>query len=398
MRISLVTETFWPEINGVAMTLRRLVIGLASQGHQLQLICPHRSGRDMAQLPANIDYCAVKGIPIPGYKEANFGLPCRKALAKFWGKQQPDVIYVATEGPLGWSAIKEANRHEIPVASGFHTNFHTYSKHYNIGFQENIVKRYLINLHNSTHTTLVPSEGQKQQLLNMGITNVSILGRGVDTQLFSPQKRSEALRQQWGVTENDSVMIYVGRIAAEKNLDLAIRTYIALHNINKRLKFVLVGDGPMAKSMKRNHPEFIFAGMQQGEELAAYFASGDLFIFPSLTETFGNVVLEAMASGLGVVAYDYAAAQMHIESGQRGLLASNNDAESFVNNAKRFLQNEMLLNQCRLNASKYAQSQSWESIVKSFENILGSLTLETCDQSYGKNSITSLQKIESESV
>lgn len=378
MRICVVTETYWPEVNGVAMTLHRLVTGLANNGHNIQLICPRRKERDLSQLSPNVTYHGVKGFPIPRYKEANFGLPSRKLLSDLWNEQRPDVIYVATEGPLGWSAVKEANCQNIPVTSGFHTNFHSYSQHYNIGFLKNTVTRYLVKLHNNTNTTIVPSEDQKQHLLSMGIDNVSLLGRGVDTQLFTPDKRSTALRKEWNVNNTDPVLLYVGRIAAEKNLDLAIRTYFVLHSMNKRLKFVLVGDGPLTKSLKNNHPEFIFAGMQTGEDLAKHYASGDLFVFPSLTETFGNVILEAMASGLGIITYDYAASHMHIRSKYNGILAAKDNPQLFISNAKELLSNKLLLEKCRVNAYNYAKTQGWDAIVNRFESILESTMDSRC--------------------
>jgi glycosyltransferase involved in cell wall biosynthesis len=204
----------------------------------------------------------------------------------------------------------------------------------------------------------------------MGIHNVSVMGRGVDNELFAPGKRCADLRAQWGVTNSDTVLLYVGRIAEEKNLGLTIEAYYRLYELNNRLKFVLVGDGPMLKKLRKEHPSFIFAGNRTGEDLAAHFASGDIFLFSSLTETFGNVILEAMASGLGVVAFDYAAAHLHIEPDENGLLSRTGDAQGFLNNASRLMQNELLLKKLRINASKYAQQHSWSTIVEQFENIL----------------------------
>jgi len=370
MIITLLTETYWPEVNGVAMTLHRLMTGLSNLGHRIQLVCPNHSDRDISNLPDNVFVRVVRGLPIPGYSEAKFGLPAQKILRKMWLAQRPDIIYVATEGPLGWSAIKEANAQNIPVISGFHTNFHTYSRHYKLGMFEKIVKNYLVGLHNKTLSTLVPTEGQKSLVENMGIKNSSILGRGVDATLFSPKKRSHALRDQWSVNGNDPVLIYVGRIAAEKNIALAIETYYKLRQLNANLKFVLVGDGPLRSVLKKSHPELIFAGMRTGEDLATHYASGDIFVFPSLTETFGNVVLEAMASGLGVVAYDYAAARLHIAPNENGMLVKIGDSEEFVSKMKIYLENELLLKKIRLNASRYAQLKDWSIIIKQFENIL----------------------------
>jgi glycosyltransferase involved in cell wall biosynthesis len=269
--------------------------------------------------------------------------------------------------------VKEANKQKIPVTSGFHTNFHTYSRHYRLGFLEKLIEHYLIAIHNKTDTTIVPTFEQKAMLENMGIKHVSVMGRGVDTELFSPNKRSAKLRSQWNVANNDPVLLYVGRIAEEKNLDLTIQAYYAMHKLNSKLKFVLVGDGPLLKKLEKEHPNFVFAGSRSGEDLARHYASGDIFLFSSLTETFGNVILEAMASGLGVVAFDYAAAHLHITPKENGLLAAPDDAASFVSNALSIVQNVLLFKKLRTNACKYAQQYSWAAIVEQFESILASI-------------------------
>ena len=372
MLITLVTETYWPEVNGVAMTLYRLVTGLLQRGHDIQLVCPRRSDRNTQDLPPHVYYLPARGLSVPGYSDVTLGFPSKRLLKSLWSTGRPDVIYVATEGPLGWSAVKEANRLGIPVVSGFHTNFHAYSRHYRLGFMERLVQRYLKTMHNKTHITLVPTHEQKVTLEAMGILDVAVLGRGVDTNLFSPAKRSSALRQQWGVNNNEPVMLYVGRIAEEKNLDLTFKVYRTLKADNDKLRFVLVGDGPMLKKLKKEYPECIFAGTQTGEALAQHYASGDLFVFTSLTETFGNVILEAMASGLGVVAYDYAAARLHIVQDDNGMLVKMGKPDDFLQHAQQILNNEVLLKRLRSNAGKYAVLHNWDSIVDQFEALLQS--------------------------
>jgi len=369
--VTIVTETFTPDINGVAMTLGNLLTGLSNRRHQVQLVCPASDKRDVSKLPDNVSYHPVRGLSIPGYNEAKFGLPSKTLLKKLWGEQRPDVIYVATEGPLGWKAIKIANDFSIPVVSGFHTNFQSYSNHYGIGLLEKVVAGYLMKLHNNTNLTLTPTDGQKKLLENMKIKNVAVLSRGVNTSLFSSVKRNVWLRKKWGVTSNNEpVVLYVGRIAAEKNLNLAVDTYRELHKKNNKIKFVLVGDGPLLTKLKNKNPDFIFAGMQSGEELAKYYASSDIFLFPSMTETFGNVILEAMASGLGIVAYDYAAANMHIKHNVSGRVAEFGNEQAFKCNAHYYLDNFHLLSKISETASTYALGQGWNKIVCQFENHL----------------------------
>src|SRR5262249_15493122 len=149
--------------------------------------------------------------------------------------------------------------------------------------------------------------------------------------LFTPQRRSTRLRHMWHASDNDLVLLYVGRVAREKNLHLAIEVYHAMKQLSRGVKFVIVGDGPLQAALQRRRTDLIFCGVQTGERLAEHYASADIFLFPSKTETFGNVTLEAMASGLAVIAYNYAAARMHIADGESGVLVPYGDARAFVN-------------------------------------------------------------------
>ena len=225
--------------------------------------------------------------------------------------------------------MRAARRMNIAALSGFHTNYHSYSRHYRLGCLQALVFRYLRHLHNGTAETLVPSIELRDRLQGLGFKNVNLLGRGVDSDLFRPQRRCEELRRCWGLRDRDVAMLYVGRIAPEKNLGLALKAYRAIRGMNSSVKFILVGDGPLKTALQKEHPDLIFCGTQTGEQLARHYASGDIFVFPSETETFGNVTLEAMASGLGVVAYDYAAAKSHIAHGETGLLVPYGDSRSF---------------------------------------------------------------------
>ena len=227
-------------------------------------------------------------------------------LSRIWQVERPDVIYVATEGPLGYFATRLARKMNIPVASGFHTNFQSYSEHYRLGGLSKIIEAYLVHIHNMTQCTIAPTQDQSQMLRNLGIHNVAVVGWGVDTEMFRPDRRSTELRKSWGANEDTPVMIYVGRIAEEKNLDLMLRCYEALRTINPLLKFVMVGSGPSVERIRDGYPEIILTGPKTGESLGAHYASADFFPFTSMTETYGNVVLEAMASGIGVMSYCYA--------------------------------------------------------------------------------------------
>ncbi|WP_160078771.1 glycosyltransferase family 1 protein [Pseudomonas sp. 8AS] len=367
LHIALISETFPPEINGVANTLGRLCQGLQQRGHRLQLIRPRQAG-DLQQ-QSDDSLLLTRGWPLPGYAGLQWGQSSLHKLLRRWRRNRPDVLYVATEGPLGLSAIRAARRLGIPVVSGFHTNFQQYSGHYGLGLLTRLLTHYLRWFHNRTRTTLVPSASQRVELQRRGFQRLELLARGVDSQLFHPARRSAELRSSWGLGEQDLAVLHVGRLAPEKNLALLQRSFRALQASypQQRLRLVLVGDGPQRAQLQAALPEAIFCGLQRGEELAAHYASGDLFLFPSLSETFGNVVLEALASGLAVVAFDQAAAAQHIRHGHNGALAMPGDELAFIEAAQWLLEDRESLRRVRLNARQHAGKQGWAAIVEQFE-------------------------------
>jgi glycosyltransferase involved in cell wall biosynthesis len=370
--ICVVTETYPPEVNGVAITLSRLVSGLRARGNRVSVVHPRqRQARSPGgRLDRELDDIEVGGLPLPGYSGLQFGMPAGRLLKQAWGLHRPAAVYVATEGPLGWSAVRAAHSMGIPVVSGFHTNFHYYCKHYGVGRLQQVALHYLRWFHNLTERTLVSNEELRSQLQDAGFRNVGIIERGVDSQLFSPERRSVELRQEWGLSDDDLALIYVGRIAAEKNLGVAVEAYRAIKRFNARVKFVLVGDGPQLQSLQRENPDLIFAGMRMGEELGKYYASADVFLFPSETETFGNVTLEAMASGLAVIAYDYACAKLHISPGETGILVRLGDAESFVASACALVREPPAIARIRRQGRQYVSYLGWERVVERFETLL----------------------------
>ncbi|PIA71852.1 glycosyltransferase family 4 protein [Pseudomonas sediminis] len=372
LHIALISETFPPEINGVANTLGRLVEGLLGRGHRVQLIRP-RQDIDHAQ-DADDDLLLTRGWPLPGYPGLQWGQSSLHKLLRRWQRQRPDVLYIATEGPLGLSALRAARRLAIPVVSGFHTNFQQYTGHYGIGLLTRAMTNYLRWFHNRTQLTLVPSIGQKVDLERRDFERLALLARGVDSQLFHPRRRSDALRESWGLGPDDLAVLHVGRLAAEKNLGLLVKAFRTLQTAHphRRMRLILVGDGPLRTSLQAQLPEALFCGLQRGETLAEHYASGDLFLFPSLSETFGNVVLEALASSLGVVAFDQAAAAQHIHHGHNGLLARPGDEAGFCEAACELLGDAEVLRHIRLNARRHASHLSWDDIVALFEQHLRS--------------------------
>jgi glycosyltransferase involved in cell wall biosynthesis len=298
------------------------------------------------------------------------GLPAKRALTGLWSRHRPDIVHIVTEGPLGWSALEVAHKLKIPVSSDFRTNFHAYSRHYGIGWLQKPIAAYLRRFHNRTLLTLVPTDAMKRDLATLGFRNLRVVARGVDTQLFNPSRRSEALRAAWGAAPDDLVVLHVGRLAPEKNLDPVLAAFEQIRLLRPRAKLVFVGDGPARAELQSRCPQAVFAGMRTGENLAIHYASGDLFLFPSLTETFGNVTVEAMASGLAIVAYDYAAAAEYLDHGRSGLLVGYGDTQEFVRLAAALAQCPARLREFRAAARLCAERLAWDHVVEQFEMLL----------------------------
>ncbi|HEY1121577.1 MAG TPA: glycosyltransferase [Haloferula sp.] len=361
MRIDIVTDTFAPDVNGVAMTLGRLCDGLRQRGHLVHVIRTGEGGGRGETIAAS--------VPLPLYKEVRVGLPGPFKLRKRWTKRRPDAVYVATESLLGISALKTANALEIPVASGFHTNFHQYMEQYRLGGLQPAAMAYLKKVHSRANLTMAPTRDVVDMLLREGFQNVRLLGRGVDTELFHPSKRDSALRASWGARDGSPVAIIVGRIAAEKNLPFAMECFRKMRERMPDLACVVVGDGPLREKLQSEHSFVHFVGVQTGEDLARHYASADILLFPSETETFGNVLLEGMASGLVTVSHDYAASGRHVAHDRNGLKAPKGEREAYLGECFAAL-HRWKDDTFRTEARLTTESLGWEQVVESFEKHL----------------------------
>jgi len=304
----------------------------------------------------------ARGVPIPRYPGLRLGLPSRRRLRSLWIRRRPDVVHVATEGPLGWSAVRAASDLGIPVVSEFRTNFHSYGRHYGIGCLSRPIAAWLRHFHNGTARTMVPTRALAASLAGEGYHNLVVAARGVDTARFGPEFRCAALRQAWGAGDQTPVALYVGRIAAEKNLGLLVNAWKAVRLVNSAWRLVVVGDGPARESLERECPGARFAGMRTGRDFAEHVASGDLLLFPSVTETFGNVVLESMASGLGVLAFHHAAAGELIRHGENGWLAEYGNDGRFVALARTVARDLATVRRIGAQAHRTVQGHTWPAI------------------------------------
>jgi glycosyltransferase involved in cell wall biosynthesis len=349
------------------MTFGVIAGELGRRGHSVAVYRPWRS--DLPDAAGNPDYTQVPmpGVPIPGYPLLRMGLPARGRLTKAWSLDRPDLVHVATEGPLGLSAVKAARSLGIPVTSSFHTNFHAYTRHYKVSLFRNVALSWLRHVHNLTLRTFVPTADLCGELSALGFRNVALLSRGVDTRQFTPERRSPALRADWRAGPEDPVVIHVGRMAAEKNYPLLFRAYAAMAAANPRCRFVLAGEGPLKRSLMKAHPDCVFAGFFSRDEIGRHYASADIYVHASLTETFGNVLTEAMASGLAVAGFDYAAARIFVRDGETGLTARIGDPDAFVSAAVRLATDPGLRARLRIAGRAAVEAQSWEKVIARFE-------------------------------
>ncbi|HTX66713.1 MAG TPA: glycosyltransferase family 1 protein [Opitutaceae bacterium] len=367
MKLAIVTETFPPEINGVAMTFDVIAREFGRRGHAVTVYRPWRS--DLAAAASHPEYREVPlpGLPIPGYSLLRLGLPARRRLTRRWRAERPDLVHVVTEGPLGASAVTAARALALPVTSSFHTNFHAYTPHYRLGLLRRVALGWLRHVHNRTRRTFAPTEELRRELAGHGFTGLGVLSRGVDLRQFSPTRRSPELRAAWQAHDGEVVVLHVGRFAAEKNYPLLFRAYAAMRAANPRLRCVLVGDGPLRPALQAAHPECRFTGFIPRDDLARHYASADIYVHASLTETFGNVLTEALASGLAVAGFDYAAARQFVRDGANGLVVPCDQPDALVAAAAQLAANRPLRDRLRAAGPESLSRQSWAEVVGRFE-------------------------------
>ncbi|WP_169976632.1 glycosyltransferase family 4 protein [Tautonia rosea] len=361
MRITIVTETYFPQVNGVSRTLSQLVRVLHDSGDAVQLIHPDYG------TPCQPETChRVPSLRIPFYPDVRLPRPPYRGVCRAIHRFRPDLIHIATEATLGLAILRNAEAEGLPVVSSFHTNFDQYSDHYRIGWARGLIWRYLRWFHNRTHETYVPSRSTIANLNSQGFENLVLWPRGVDAALFRPDRPGrEAVRKALGFGPEDVVISYVGRVAVEKNIDYLAEALAGSAQKCARIRLLIVGDGPARPLIEARLGTMArFVGFRSGEDLADHYAAADVFAFASRTETFGNVVLEALASGLpAVVLADGGPAEI-IQHGRTGLAINPNDPPSrFAEALVALAEDAQLRRQLSETARDYARSQSWEQIM-----------------------------------
>lgn len=368
MKIALYTGTFVRDKDGVARTLFELVNCIKNKGHKVKVWSP-----DVAQESSdeNVDVRKLSSVPVlvyPDYKVGFFGPRTKKELDDF----KPDIIHISTPDLVGREFLQYGKRNNIPAVSVYHTDFPSYLKYYQLGALTPPMWGYLRWFYNNSVNTLVPTRAMEKRLISKGINNTFIWSRGIKGDLFSPGKRSEKIRQEWKA-EKRKVILYSGRFVWYKDLKTFIKVYEELVGLKDDVKFVLLGSGPAEKELKESMPEAVFPGYLKDEKLAMSYASGDIFFFPSTTETFGNVVQEALASGLPSVVSNVGGCKEIIKQSNGGLISNAKDPGSFTKNIERLLDDEDLYNSLRENGLEFAKKRSWryvnEQLLEKYEEI-----------------------------
>lgn len=378
MHYAIVSETYPPEINGVALTVQGLEQGLRTRGHEITVVRPRQAGESN---PAPHE-TLMPSVPLPRYPGLRVGLPATGKLTRIWRASTPDAIYVATEGPLGWSALRAARGLQIPAATGFHTRFDEYVRDYGAALLQKPALGWMRRFHNRADATVVPTYELQHFLCELGFRNVWRLPRAVDTELFDPRRRDPDLRKEWGIAQNATAVIYVGRIAVEKNLTLAVNAFRALQRVCPDARFVWVGDGPERKRLAQANPDFLFCGIQRNAGLARHFASADLFLFPSRSETFGNVTLEALASGVPTIAFDYGAAREYLRNGVHGAALADGDDAGFIAACVKIGSNASLRKPMRVATRQAVTALRPAQVAADFDDILQQLIRDRGQDAY----------------
>ncbi|MFE4759949.1 glycosyltransferase family 4 protein [Bacillus mycoides] len=359
MRVAIFTDTFTPQVNGVAKTLERLTKYFQRENIAYSVFAPQHTAED--NFVANVN--KMRSIPLTIlYPECRFAFPTpriKRELLAF----KPDIIHIATPFNMGICGLYYAKKLNIPVVGSYHTDFDAYLRYYKIEFLSNMLWNYLSWFHSHMQKNFVPSPETLHQLKKKGFQALYIWGRGVDCTLFHPTYNKDLFRKKYNITAK-YILSYVGRLAPEKDID-TLQTLIQTTNKERDdIHWLIAGDGPLAKGLHENVPKtnVTFTGYLQGKDLAEVYASSDLMVFPSTTETFGNVVLESLACGTPVIGANSGGVKNIITDGKTGFLCEPKNANSFLSSIYELLNNEEMRKQMSQDTHSYATTQSWDEI------------------------------------
>jgi len=363
LRVALVTGSYNYIRDGVALSLNRLVDFLIRAGVDVLVFAP--VGPAPAFEPVG-ELVPVRSVPLPFRPEYRVALGLPRSPRQRLSDFAPDIIHIATPDLLGLAVLRYARGEGVPVVASYHTRYETYLRHYGLGFATATLARYLRNFYSSCRELYVPSDSMAQTLSAEGLeVAMKPWPRGVDTAHFHPSRRSEEWRRRFGILPDVPVVLFVSRLVREKQLSVLVSTFHKLAQIGVPFQGVIVGDGPERSWLESRLPDCVFPGFLVGEELAQSYASSDLFFFPSDTESFGNVTLEAMASGLPCVCADATGSRSLVQPGSTGCLVPVGDVEGFASTIRSLIENPGLRARFGEAARERSLTYGWDEPMQS---------------------------------
>jgi glycosyltransferase involved in cell wall biosynthesis len=361
LRIALFSGAYNHIADGVSLTLNRLVAFLELEGATVQVYAPTVPDPPLKHAGTLV---AVRSISAPGRPEYRVSLGLAGDALDNLTAFRADLFHIATPDLLGLGALRAARRAGKPVVASYHTHFASYLRYYRLGFLENATWAYLRWFYSSCRQIYVPTASMTKVLAQHGINrNVRLWPRGVESDLFSPAKRSIQWRRDRGISDSEVVVAFVSRLVTEKGLDVVIDVIGGLDSRGVKARCVIVGDGPERARLQASLPSAIFEGHLGGEALATAYASSDIFLFPSDTETFGNVTLEALSSGLPAVVANATGSNALVEDGINGYLARPRDSMEFTERVERLVADSELRRKMGEAARRTAEPYEWNRVL-----------------------------------
>jgi phosphatidylinositol alpha 1,6-mannosyltransferase len=359
MKVVFFTESLLPHVDGVSRTLAQLFGFLEQRGVDFRVYSPFVPGPEVAWSER---VRPVRFVRFPLYPDYRVSIPFAPALWRELREWGPELVHVVSPTPMASRAQRWAAQAGVPVVTSFHTHFVSYFRYYGVPWLEGLGWRMLRRFYARCERVYVPSESMIAELTEQGIGRTELWSRGIDLARFGPEHRSRELRTLVGAGEETPVLLMVSRLVKEKDMADLVEMEHALRRRGNTHRLVLVGDGPMRAELEAALPDAYFAGHQSGEALARWYASGDVFVFPSTTETFGNVVVEAQASGLPTVVVNRGGPPDQVRHGENGWIARANDPADLADRVEVLLRDGEARRRMGRAAREGAQERDWAAI------------------------------------
>ena len=361
MRIALFSEVYWPMVSGVGVTLLRLVKALEARGHEVRVYSasyPIPKGQ-----PDRPEVHRSPSIPLFLYPDVQWAFPRLRDVTEDLARFSPDVVHVATEFALGLAGLKSARQLKLPVIASAHTDYDKYAARYGVDWALRVGWHYLRWFYGQAYRVLCPSRIYQEHLRSRGVMHTGIWSRGVDPKEFHPEFRTETYRQALVLRPDDLLVTYIGRIAREKNLTQLLAAWDVMASERGNAQLALVGRGPLEDEIRRRQiPGVHVLGLMHGRALAEAYASADLFVFPSATETFGNSLLEAMGSGLPCLAAGAAGVLEFAQHGRNAWLVAPNSAGAIAQGLRRLMSDASLRHRLIQGGLATAAERRWDEV------------------------------------